>query len=454
MAEVLRKQAEELASALNMHALQYCKNLTQDSPQIHLLVSDPARIAEPVHWLSKQQESKKDDSPTHFYRWKVTGNTHIFSVRASRGLIEFFVVPDKEVPHITMSEFGSRFRGSFILKNTEKGLVWTQGKNRLNAAEALTFIEQFLDELARQTAKPDSTLPGTAPLMPSTEKRLELEKNNLLFKLLNQQEEMKGQLGRDLHDSVIADLMMLKRYLSGDKKLSVEETIEIIDEVVLHLRDIVNDYSPRQLQEWGLKVGIEDLLDRMARRTGMECKLDFEGELPKLPELVSLHIFRLVQESLNNTEKHSAASSVSVTIKASPGGTSTFTISDNGSGFDLAAAELGSESSHSFGLDGMHERAELVHFYQGCFFCGVKLFIEIACLAVFVGQLGAGSKGHRLALFVAFAVVIHDFALFRGSKTDCINRFERDGQALGQGPEGSSSLNANQGKRVGAFVTG
>ncbi len=111
MAEVMLKQAEELASALNMHALQYCKNLARDNPQAHLLVSDPARIAEPVHWLSKQQESKKGDGPTHFYRWKVTGNTHIFSVRASRGLIEFFEVPHNEVPHITMSEFGSRIPG-------------------------------------------------------------------------------------------------------------------------------------------------------------------------------------------------------------------------------------------------------------------------------------------------------------------------------------------------------
>ncbi len=259
------------------------------------------------------------------------------------------------------------FRGSFILKNTEKGLVWSQGKNRLAAPEALTFIEQFLAELARQTAKPESANAlSNAPLMPSAEKQLELEKNNLLFKLLNQQEEMKGQLGRDLHDSVIADLMMLKRYLSGDKKLSIDETIDIIDEVVLHLRDIVNDYSPRQLQEWGLKVGIEDLLDRMARRTGMECKFDFAGELPKLPELVSLHIFRLVQESLNNTEKHSGASVVSVTIKATPGGTSTFTISDNGSGFEVDAVEIEGDSSHSFGLDGMHERAELIRCFYPC----------------------------------------------------------------------------------------
>jgi signal transduction histidine kinase len=357
--------AEELATALNLHARQFCKSLSEENPQVHLLVSEPSRIQEPVQWVAKSHD-KQADAPTYFYRWKVTSNTHIFSVRASRGLIEFFVVPDKEVPHITMSEFGSRFRGRFNLTAGDKGLVWTLGKKRLTADEALRFIEQFLIELAQERIKAVDTAPANPQLMATTEKRLELEKNNLLFKLLNQQEEMKGQLGRDLHDSVIADLMMLKRYLAGDKKLSIDETIEIIDEVVLHLRDIVNDYSPRQLQEWGLKVGIEDLLDRMARRTGMECNFDFEGELPKLPELVSLHIFRLVQESLNNAEKHSGASVVAVKIQATPAGTSTFMISDNGAGFDVEAVQPDGNSSHSFGLEGMRERTELIRCFYPC----------------------------------------------------------------------------------------
>jgi len=366
MAETLRVQAEELATALNLHARQYCKKLTEADAQLQLNISEPARIAEPVDWLSRQSERKKSDAPSYFYRWKVTGNSHIFSVRASRGLIEFFMVPDREVPHITMSEFGSRFKGSFSLTATDHGLVWSRGKQRLSADQALAFIEQFLDELSREKSKPPETNYANPQLMASSEKRLELEKNNLLFKLLNQQEEMKNQLARDLHDSAIADMMMLKRYLSGDKKLSVEETIEIIDEVVLQLRDIVNDYSPRQLQEWGLKVGIEDLLDRLSRRTGIECNFHFEGELPRFPDLVSLHIFRLVQESLNNCEKHSGASVIDVKVKATTSGTSTFTISDNGSGFNPDTMQEEGDSSHSFGLEGMRERTELIRCFYPC----------------------------------------------------------------------------------------
>jgi len=366
LGEILRTQSEELALALNLHASQYCKSLNQVNTEARLVVSEPARIAEPIQWLAKRPHDKSDERPSHYFRWKVSGNHNLLSVRASRGLIEFFLVPDKEVPHITMSEFGSRFKGSFNLIQSEKGLVWKRGNNRLTAEQALIFIETFLDQLSiekHKTAEPNVQVRQT---MASAQKQLELEKNNLLFKLLNQQEEMKNQLARDLHDSVVADLMMLKRYLSGDKKLSADETIEIIDEVVLHLRDIVNDYSPRQLQEWGLKVGIEDLLDRMARRTGMTCNFQFTGELPKFPELVSLHIFRLVQESLNNSEKHSSASVVSVEINASAGGNSIFKIQDNGRGFDVTNPIKDPDGAHSFGLEGMRERAELIKCFYPC----------------------------------------------------------------------------------------
>ncbi len=365
--DYLQKQAEELSLALNSHAKQYIKMLMETFPQIHLSASDPIRVPEPTNWLPRKGENATSQKILPFYsRWKVTGGNNTLSVRASRGVIEFFVVPDKEVPHISMSEFGSRFRGKFTFSENEKGLVWKRDGARLNAEQSCRFVELLLDELAADKEKPRAQRPFPDVLPPNLEQQLEMEKNNLLFKLLNQQEELKNQLARDLHDSVIADLMMLKRYLSGDKKLSPEETIEIIDEVVLQLRDIVNEYSPRQLQEWGLQVGIEDLLDRIGRRTGLKVNFSFSGELPKYPDLVSLHIFRVVQESLNNIEKHASATEVTVDIKASAHGLNVFEISDNGSGFDAAHVRLEADGSHSMGLEGMRERMELIRCFFPC----------------------------------------------------------------------------------------
>jgi Signal transduction histidine kinase len=120
------------------------------------------------------------------------------------------------------------------------------------------------------------------------------------------------------------------------------------------------------LQEWGLKVGIEDLLDRIERRTGIETSMDFQGELPRYPDLVTLHVFRVIQESLNNVEKHAGASKVTVTIRATKHGRSVFTIKDNGTGFDTTNVRLEADGSHSMGLEGMRERVELMRCFYPC----------------------------------------------------------------------------------------
>lgn len=373
--EHLQQQAEELSKALSNHASQYIEKLTDSHPHLQLRVSEPQRVPEPVNWLprSEQKGLQNKNGPSFYSRWRASGGGNILSVRASKGLVEFFVVPDKEVPHITMSEFGSRYRGKFSYVETRggnssgsgSGMTWKHEGVKLNAEQTCRFVEHLLDELALGKERPRSK-PFPEKIQPSLEKQLEIEKNNLLFKLLNQQEELKNQLARDLHDSVIADLMMLKRYLSGDKKLSPEETIEIVDEVVVQLRDIVNEYSPRQLQEWGLQVGIEDLLERISRRTGLTVDLTFSGELPKYPDLVSLHIFRVVQESLNNIEKHAGASAITVDIKATSHGVSTFKVTDNGSGFDAGQVRMEADGSHSMGLEGMRERVELIRCFYQC----------------------------------------------------------------------------------------
>src|SRR6202000_192659 len=90
---------------------------------------------------------------------------------------------------------------------------------------------------------------------------------------------------------------------------------EELDRVSQKLRDICHDLAPRDLIDWGLKTVIEDLLERVEERTGADCIFDCEGELPDFPYPVQLHIYRIVQELLNNVEKYAEASRIDVNIK-------------------------------------------------------------------------------------------------------------------------------------------
>jgi signal transduction histidine kinase len=191
-------------------------------------------------------------------------------------------------------------------------------------------------------------------------RELLIQKEHLAFKIVSQQEEIKTNLARELHDTIIADLMMLKRYLSGDKKLSPAETIEIVDHVVKQLRDICWDFAPRQLQDLGLAASLGDLLERVQQRTSMQCQLIAEKELPPLPEPVKLHIFRLMQECLNNVEKYSGATRIVLTIEQ--GDSIRFILTDDGRGFQKQA--LGERTdSGGMGMGSMRERAELIRVY-------------------------------------------------------------------------------------------
>lgn len=199
-----------------------------------------------------------------------------------------------------------------------------------------------------------------------TIQELTLEKQNLAYKVVSQQEEMKYRLARELHDTIIADLMMLKRYLGGDRKLSTEETIEIVDHIVMQLRDICSDFAPRNFKEWGLKMTLKDTLDRMSERTGIQSTFLCEFEIPDLPDPVGLHTYRIIQEGLNNVEKYSGASEVSLVIERPREKSLRFRLSDNGKGFTTEgnSSPRRTGDSGGMGMGGMKERADLIR----CFF--------------------------------------------------------------------------------------
>lgn len=199
-----------------------------------------------------------------------------------------------------------------------------------------------------------------------TVQELTLEKQNLAFKVVSQQEEMKYRLARELHDTIIADLMMLKRYLGGDKQLSTEDTIEIVDHIIRQLRDICSDFAPRNFKEWGLQMCLSDMLERMSQRTGIATRFDCKLELPELPDPVGLHTFRIIQEALNNVEKYSGASEVALYIERPTEKHLRFSLTDNGRGFETTAAGAPrrSDDTGGMGMGGMKERADLIR----CFF--------------------------------------------------------------------------------------
>jgi signal transduction histidine kinase len=185
-----------------------------------------------------------------------------------------------------------------------------------------------------------------------------MAQQNAVHKLLNQQEETQATIARDLHDGVLADILMLRRKVSSDSNLDPEQISAVLDSLTDSIRDICSGLVPRDLKDWGLETVLQDLVDKVAEQTEADCSFEVEGNIPELPSQVQLHIFRIVQECLNNVKKYADADSISVRITANEGKTVLFKIQDDGKGFDLA--NQGERTDGGFGLPGIEERVEII----------------------------------------------------------------------------------------------
>lgn len=184
------------------------------------------------------------------------------------------------------------------------------------------------------------------------------EKNRLLMKqsklLTKTEAQEKENLARSLHDGLGQSLAALKLLLKmNDSELS-RKALDLTETSIGEMRNVLNDLHPAWLDE-GLTKALAYMTESLDGIHGFECSLDVQDHVPDFDETVSLNIYRLIQESLTNVVKHSEATRAVVTCSFGPAKTSyTFTVADNGIGFDPNVI------IHGIGLDSMKDRARMI----------------------------------------------------------------------------------------------
>ena len=187
--------------------------------------------------------------------------------------------------------------------------------------------------------------------------------------ILRAQEEERQRIARELHDETIQTLVLLCRRLdsvgSSSKALpssvkrELQEARKITEEAVRELRDFAKALRPTALDDLGVVTSIRRLLADFTERNGVQAQLKLIGKERRLPRDIEVGLFRIAQEALWNTERHSRATKVVVTIAFSKDEVR-MNIKDNGLGFNLPLTRGGLITSGHLGLLGMQERAELL----------------------------------------------------------------------------------------------
>jgi len=151
----------------------------------------------------------------------------------------------------------------------------------------------------------------------SNQKVLSTEK---LFsrKLIGIQDEERKQTAATLHDSIGQKLLVMKIQLAQiftrfdvDKNhIKVKSVQGLIHEVINDIRDISHSLHPHQIERLTLKEALDDVVLQSFKDTDFHFSYDFNTIAACLDKKKSLHIYRIVQESINNIIKHSGAKNV------------------------------------------------------------------------------------------------------------------------------------------------
>jgi len=191
-------------------------------------------------------------------------------------------------------------------------------------------------------------------------------------KLLSREEEVRHQLARDLHDGpaqAMAVITMkaefIKRLLERDPAQALAELDElsaIAKRTNFEVRTMLFELRPLMLETQGLKVTLDQYLERLRAKAG-DTAIVLEGsdiDKIRLGTKVEGALFNMIQESVTNAIKHAKAAHIWVRLRRLNDQMLEVVIEDDGVGFDKMAVLKSYEKRGSFGLLNIDERARLV----------------------------------------------------------------------------------------------
>ena len=154
-----------------------------------------------------------------------------------------------------------------------------------------------------------------------TRERLETELK-MEQQILKMEEDERRGIGRDLHDGLGQHLTgisllsetMAQQLTAGGKPdpINVEAITRLVSEAIRITRDLAKSLSPITLELEGLQAALEELADTSSSLFGIRCTCDCQQQDLVLDRTRSLHLFRIVQEAVNNSVRHGKAKNVRI----------------------------------------------------------------------------------------------------------------------------------------------
>ena len=184
--------------------------------------------------------------------------------------------------------------------------------------------------------------------------------------LIDAQEQERARIARELHDDIgqqVAALGIGLHMLETKMTEAPVQAREVLPKIEQRLytlagsiRHLSHELHPAVLEYAGLSAALRAHCAEFRELTGISVNLGFQPDPLALPRDVSLCLYRISQESLRNTAKHSGAQYVRLHVNASNSAVE-LVITDDGSGFNAEASAVRT----GLGLKSMAERVRLLN---------------------------------------------------------------------------------------------
>lgn len=194
-------------------------------------------------------------------------------------------------------------------------------------------------------------------------------RSDLARKLIAVQEETLHSLSRELHDefgqvltAIGAMLRRAEKHLPADSPFCTDlrEVREVAQATLEKTRNLSQLMHPSILDDGGLEKAIDWYLPVFEKQTGIKVRYEKKGTGQEITDRVAIHVYRVLQEALNNLAKHSGSAQAVVRLEF-PAGRLKLEVEDRGAG---VPEQRNGSTRRGIGMTAMRERAELL---QGTF---------------------------------------------------------------------------------------
>ena len=161
------------------------------------------------------------------------------------------------------------------------------------------------------------------------------------------------RMADDLHDSLAQEVAMAKLMVTnlevyGEKndqnfnKL-IQTSKHILDEAITHIREICYNLMPSVLIKGNIEIALSEFVKKLNSQNIIRFHYKSEGNFDNLNSEIEIVIFRIVQEFINNSIKHSKAKNVTIVSKINTDNNFFIELKDDGIGFNPKKLKLNTD---------------------------------------------------------------------------------------------------------------